>query len=615
MGFGDAITLTTYTDYIDLQHQSGNLNTPPGSQVGAIWLTGSNVNNGQKSHIAFQTHLSSSGDISGNVFHGDGSKLSGITVTTFSGSKLTVTGKAIFSNAASLVTSGSISSSGGGTFLGAVIANTVQVSSSIMAAGALTVTGTISSSAEGGFHTLKSQAGATLTGSLVNHGSVTVENGTLSSSAAAIFGGNVIISKGQVALKTSGSIKTEGTLSSSAGAVFLGTVIANTVQVSSSIMAAGALTVTGAISSSAEGGFHTLKSQAGTTLTGSLVNHGGVTLQGEVSSSGGAVFLGTVIANTVQVSSSIMTAGNLTVTGTVKSAGLHSSSAAIQGHSLAIQAGSTLTGSLVNHGAVTITNGTLSSSSPMVIEGTVTLTNDASLSTSGSVEAAGQISGAAGCVIGAGLTIADGDLKISGSAAEKAFKWLGTPNKFLVSGSTFLSGTLDVGNGEPGVGFDVNFYGESQAGVQTTGSFFWDASADKLLFGSGSMIGVGLGTEVTAYAVHLPNIDGAAGQIKANAYITYSSEDLKTNIKTLRDPIEKIKRLRGVTYNWKDSGNHDMGFIAEEVEKIVPEVVYSSKHNSDKGIDYSRITSLLVAAVKEQQDQIEELKALITDDN
>ena len=248
MGFGDAITLTTYTDYIDLQHQSGNLNTPPGSQVGAIWLTGSNVDNGQKSHIAFQTHLSSSGDISGNVFHGDGSKLSGITVTTFSGSKLTVTGKAIFSNAASLVTSGSISSSGGGTFLGAVIANTVQVSSSIMAAGALTVTGTISSSAEGGFHTLKSQAGATLTGSLVNHGSVTVENGTLSSSAAAIFGGNVIISKGQVALKTSGSIKTEGTLSSSAGAVFLGTVIANTIQASSSVLIAGALEVTGTIS-------------------------------------------------------------------------------------------------------------------------------------------------------------------------------------------------------------------------------------------------------------------------------------------------------------------------------------------------------------------------------
>ena len=109
MGFGDAITLTTYRDYIALQHQSGNLNELPSAQVGTIYLTGSNAANQQQSHVAFTTHLSSSGDVSASVFHGDGSKLSNISLSEFSGSKLMQTGKAIFTNAASIVASGSIS--------------------------------------------------------------------------------------------------------------------------------------------------------------------------------------------------------------------------------------------------------------------------------------------------------------------------------------------------------------------------------------------------------------------------------------------------------------------------------------------------------------------------
>lgn len=64
--------------------------------------------------------------------------------------------------------------------------------------------------------------------------------------------------------------------------------------------------------------------------------------------------------------------------------------------------------------------------------------------------------------------------------------------------------------------------------------------------------------------------------------------------------------LRGVSYDLKEGGKREFGFIAQEVNTVVPEVV--STKNNMMGIDYTRITSLLVEAVKTQQAQIEALK-------
>ena len=69
-----------------------------------------------------------------------------------------------------------------------------------------------------------------------------------------------------------------------------------------------------------------------------------------------------------------------------------------------------------------------------------------------------------------------------------------------------------------------------------------------------------------------------------------------------------INSLEGVSYEWKDSGTKDFGFIAEDVGKILPGIVQWEDNGKDAtGIDYSRIVSYLVEAVKEQQEQIEML--------
>jgi hypothetical protein len=96
----------------------------------------------------------------------------------------------------------------------------------------------------------------------------------------------------------------------------------------------------------------------------------------------------------------------------------------------------------------------------------------------------------------------------------------------------------------------------------------------------------------------------------ADAWTTYSSRRWKTNIVTLQGALDKVERLRGVSYDAKADGQHNIGLIAEEVGEVVPEVVaYEANGQDAKSVDYARLTALLIEAVKEQQVQLKELRA------
>jgi len=85
---------------------------------------------------------------------------------------------------------------------------------------------------------------------------------------------------------------------------------------------------------------------------------------------------------------------------------------------------------------------------------------------------------------------------------------------------------------------------------------------------------------------------------------------LKKDVQTISNALERVISLRGVNFKWKDEHQFEeglqMGFIAQEAEKIIPEVV--RKNNDSYSIQYAPITAILVEAVKEQQNQIEDLK-------
>ena len=96
------------------------------------------------------------------------------------------------------------------------------------------------------------------------------------------------------------------------------------------------------------------------------------------------------------------------------------------------------------------------------------------------------------------------------------------------------------------------------------------------------------------------------------AFLSYSSRRYKENITPIGDPISKIKNLQGVSFAWKSSGEKDIGFIAEDVGKIIPEIVSFEENGVDaNSMDYPKLTALLVEAVKAQQERIDKLEILL----
>lgn len=92
----------------------------------------------------------------------------------------------------------------------------------------------------------------------------------------------------------------------------------------------------------------------------------------------------------------------------------------------------------------------------------------------------------------------------------------------------------------------------------------------------------------------------------ADAWTTYSSKRWKTNIKPIDGALDKVKGLRGVSYDWKADGKHDIGLIAEEVGEVIPEVVAYEDNGTDaKSVNYARLVAVLIEAVKAQQKQLE----------
>ncbi len=91
-----------------------------------------------------------------------------------------------------------------------------------------------------------------------------------------------------------------------------------------------------------------------------------------------------------------------------------------------------------------------------------------------------------------------------------------------------------------------------------------------------------------------------------------SDERLKENIHTIENALDKVSALRGVSFDFKENKQPQIGVIAQEVEKIIPEVV-GENPDGYKGVQYGNIVGLLIEAIKEQQKQIEELKEKVNE--
>jgi hypothetical protein len=204
------------------------------------------------------------------------------------------------------------------------------------------------------------------------------------------------------------------------------------------------------------------------------------------------------------------------------------------------------------------------------------LVTDATNSTSGALIVDGGVGIAKKLYVGT-------DLDVDGTANLDAVD---------IDGNVQADGTITVGVN--GTGYDVKFFGD------TSGSYFlWDTTSN----------GVGIGKAcVSGYAV---DVATGHGNMRADAFVTYSDRTLKTNIQKMDDCLDKVMKLEPTTYDKIATGKSEIGFIAQDVAKVVPEVCAFDANGEGRGIDYSRMSTLFVGAIKAQQDQIAQLKAIV----
>jgi hypothetical protein len=179
------------------------------------------------------------------------------------------------------------------------------------------------------------------------------------------------------------------------------------------------------------------------------------------------------------------------------------------------------------------------------------------------------------------------------------------------SSITILSDTVDT---KRFISFlDSSSGSASSLNVSTSSLFFNPSSRTLTSNNMNVVVSLGVGTAPS----------GTTGEIRATNDITaYFSSDirLKTNITQIQNALDKIKNIRGVEFDWVDEylqnhggedgyfvRKHDVGVIAQEIEKVLPEVV-AERDDGIKAVKYDRVVALLIEAVKELADQVKELK-------
>lgn len=182
------------------------------------------------------------------------------------------------------------------------------------------------------------------------------------------------------------------------------------------------------------------------------------------------------------------------------------------------------------------------------------------------------------------------------------------------------------GNGNVGIGVDPLYRLDVGArmrirsagdGNQNNSAGIWLNNATNSAT-SPAFIGMKLDNEVGIYGqTGTPNwrfyINTTTGDGWMQGTLTQASDiRLKKNIQPLNNALSKIAQLNGYTYNWKDNNNTDeqIGLLAQEIQKVYPQLVKEG-NNGTLSVNYSGMIPVLLQAIKEQQQQIDELKRLV----
>jgi len=161
-------------------------------------------------------------------------------------------------------------------------------------------------------------------------------------------------------------------------------------------------------------------------------------------------------------------------------------------------------------------------------------------------------------------------------------------------------------------------------GAENTGALNltpWASSASGLRITSAGVVSVDTASPPSGYVFY---VNGAAAG--SSGFATASDARMKTDVTTITSALETVERLRGVRYRWLPSGQRpvgktldlpvdkpQIGFLAQDVQKVVPEAVNAPKPGSDDiyTLDQAKLIPILVEAIKEQEKKIAALEGKI----
>jgi hypothetical protein len=101
---------------------------------------------------------------------------------------------------------------------------------------------------------------------------------------------------------------------------------------------------------------------------------------------------------------------------------------------------------------------------------------------------------------------------------------------------------------------------------------------------------------------------GVSGQLTAATLVETSSIAFKEDVNPITGALDSIMNLVGVTYARKDTHKYEAGLIAEEVNKVLPDLVSKDENGDPHGIQYTKLTAYLIEAVKSLKAEIDQLK-------
>ena len=202
------------------------------------------------------------------------------------------------------------------------------------------------------------------------------------------------------------------------------------------------------------------------------------------------------------------------------------------------------------------------------------------------------------------------ELEIRGPVATPGKLLLSTAEASVVDGNKL--GQIDFQAPLDSAGTDAILVGAS-IWAEADDTFAADNNSTELVFAVGA-------SEAAAEKMRLDH-DGNLGigtatpsaKLEVSGTITETSmRETKTNIENMGNMLPAVLQMQGVKFDWKEDsygGKDNFGFIAEDMQEILPEVVTCSNEGKAAGIQYSKLTAVLVEAIKEQQIQIDELKS------